>query len=235
MVQLPLLRKTSPGRSKFPSLIAIVSSPSWNISSRSTANISPDPSSNADFETIIEGHRIPDIDEGHECYPIPNPSADVEAGANATLQIRYTSEFDTNENETYYACADIVYVPTSQFTYQVPCFNATVDDFEIVETNGTASASGSAAGASSTGEAPSTSKSSSSGLSGGAIAGIVVGVVVGLIAVVGGLFFMWRHTQQKKRLRQQEASLRTVKWDEHSHGGSASQTSDRDIALGNLR
>lgn len=44
-----------------------------------------------------------EVDPGHECLSIANPPADVAVGSNATLQIKYTSEFDTGVNETYYA------------------------------------------------------------------------------------------------------------------------------------
>jgi hypothetical protein len=198
-----------------------------------------DPTSNDDFETVIAAMRIPDLDEGHQCYPIPNPAADVEAGSNATLQIKYTSDFDTDKNETFYACADITYVPTSQFSVQVPCFNATIDDYDITDTNdgddgdesddsnsssSTSTASGTAAGATSTSSPSASSSSSSSGLSGGAIAGIVVGVVLGALLAFGGAFYLWRRSQQKKRRRQQEANIRNVKWEQGAN-------SDNDIAL----
>lgn len=170
------------------------------------------------------------------CYPVPNPPADIEARSNATLQIKYISDFDDpdNSNDTFYACADITYVPTSQFTFQVPCFNATVDDFGgIVDTNSTSSGTAAGAAATSTG-APSVEGSSSSGLSKGAIAGIVVGVVLGAFVILGGLFLMWRRSQRKKRAREQEANLRSVKWDEHTQGATGSEASDRDIALRQL-
>ncbi|KAJ9494291.1 hypothetical protein H2202_010215 [Exophiala xenobiotica] len=193
----------------------------------------PDPTSNEDFETVIAAMRIPELDEGHQCYPIPDPPVDVEAGANATLQIKYTSDFDTDKNETFYACADITYVSTSQFTYQVPCFNATVDDYNITEPGSTSS--GTAAGASATATTPSQSSGpSSSHLSGGAIAGIVVGVVAGVTAFLAALFFCWRRTAHKKRLRQQ-SSIRAVKWDENTTGSpSASHASNQDVALSDL-
>ncbi|OCT48982.1 hypothetical protein CLCR_05026 [Cladophialophora carrionii] len=194
-----------------------------------------DPSSNDDFETVIPAMRIPELNEGHMCYPIPNPSADIEAFSNATLQIRYTSDFEDDKNETYYACADITYVPTSQFTYQVPCFNATVEDFEISDADPEPSSSDTAPGSSVTSGAIEATEESSGGLSKGAIAGIVVGVVVGVAAFLGALIYMWRRSQQKRRLRQQEASLRNVKWDDHvQENNSASQISDRDIQLRKL-
>lgn len=186
--------------------------------------------------------RIPELNEGHQCYPIPNPAADVEAGANATLQIKYTSDFDTDLNETFYACADITYVATSQFNVQVPCFNATTDDFSLPEENdddgdddNSSTSTGSAAGASSTASGAVTASSgSSSGLSGGAIAGIVVGVVGGLLFLAGGFFFLWRRGQRNRRLRQQQANVRNVKWEEQAPGGPPSQSSSQDIGLRKL-
>ncbi len=179
--------------------------------------------------------RIPEFNEGHECYPISTPSVDIEAFSNATLQIRYTSDFEDDRNETYYACADITYVPTSQFTYQVPCFNATVDDYNITGSDPESSSSGSAAGASATPGVPVSNEGSSKALSGGAIAGIVVGVVVGVGTFLSAMIYMRRRRQQKSRVRQQEASLRAVKWDD-SHQGNrpASQTSEGDVELRKL-
>ncbi|EXJ83791.1 hypothetical protein A1O1_07418 [Capronia coronata CBS 617.96] len=176
------------------------------------------PTSNDDFETVIASQRIPSLAEGHQCYPLPSPPADVEAGANATVQIKYIADFDTDESQTFYACADITYVPTSAFTYQVPCFNATVDDYSISDNTGDDSADATtgagAAGASATAAVTTeTSDSSSSGLSGGAIAGIVVGVVAGVAVIIAAGFLLWRRSQIKKRARQQAASVRAVDWE----------------------
>ncbi|OAG34612.1 hypothetical protein AYO21_11208 [Fonsecaea monophora] len=224
-------------RTDFPLLngqIALVAQDeSWHM--QVAISYKSDPTSNDDFEVVIPDTRIPELNEGHQCFPLPNPPADVEAQAPATLQIRYTSDFDTDLNETFYACADITYVPTSQFTYQVPCFNATTEDFEISEPDSEESTStGSAAGATATAEVPEATESSSSGLSGGAIAGIVVGVVVGVASALALIFVLWRRRQQKKRLRQQETSIRNVKWEAQHGSGPASQASDRDIALRNI-
>ncbi|KAH0845783.1 hypothetical protein FOPE_12200 [Fonsecaea pedrosoi] len=224
-------------RTDFPLLngqIALVAQDeSWHM--QVAISYKSDPTSNDDFEVVIPDTRIPELNEGHQCFPLPNPPADVEAQAPATLQIRYTSDFDTDLNETFYACADITFVPTSQFTYQVPCFNATTEDFEISEPDSEESTStGSAAGATATAEVPEATESSSSGLSGGAIAGIVVGVVVGVASALALIFVLWRRRQQKKRLRQQETSIRNVKWEAQHGSGPASQASDRDIALRNI-
>jgi hypothetical protein len=70
-----------------------------------------DPTSNDDFELLIDAHHIPDLDPGHECYGLPqNVSDGIRAGANATLQLIYLADFDddgesTGSNETFYACA----------------------------------------------------------------------------------------------------------------------------------
>lgn len=184
---------------------------------------------------MIDAVRIPELDEGHQCYPVPNPSADVEAGSNATLQIKYTSDFDTDRNETFYACADITYIPTSQFTYQVPCFNATVDDFNVTEPSATTTSAGASSATAS--DASHSSPQTSSSLSGGAIAGIVIGVLVGVIALLAGLFFLWRRNQQNRRVLAQEASMRSVKWVDPADGASSASESQRgnDIALNDMR
>ena len=187
---------------------------------------------NEDFEIIISGARIPELDEGHQCFPLSNPLVYAEAGSNATLQIRYISDFDDDgRNETYYACADITYVPTSQFTYQVPCFNATIDDFNVTDSSDRPSASSSQAAVTETATANSATQASN-GLSNGAIAGIVVGVLVGIAIAVASIFFLLRRSQQIKRQRAQEASVRNVKWVDSStsqSGGSG------DMVLENLK
>lgn len=198
---------------------------------------SSDPTSNGDFETVIAATRIPELNSGHMCYPVPNPAVDVEAGSNATLQIRYTSDWENDRNETYYACADIIYVSTSQFTTQVPCFNATIEDFEVSdvdddnEDNDSDNDNNSQSATSSDAEV--SASASSSGLSGGAIAGIVVGVVAGVGVLLGTVVVLWRRKQQRKRIREQEASVRNVKWEDPMESGS--NASNGDVALSDLR
>lgn len=70
-----------------------------------------DPTSNNDFELLIDSHYVPSVDPGHECYPLPqNVSSGLQPGANATLQLVYIADFNdegesTGSNETFYACA----------------------------------------------------------------------------------------------------------------------------------
>lgn len=134
---------------------------------------------------------------------------------NATFQIKYTSDFDTDKNETYYACADVTYIAASKFTYQVPCFNVTSDEFTDVTATTTATAGATATGASGATKNTDTTSEKSSGLSGGAIAGIVVGSVAGLAIGVALLFF-YRRLLQKYRFFRQKASTRNVDWNEEA-------------------
>ncbi|CAG8147343.1 unnamed protein product [Penicillium nalgiovense] len=171
------------------------------------------PTINDDFEAFIDSSTLPDIDPGHECYSVPNPSIDVEEGMNATFQIKYTSDFDTDKNETYYACADVTYIPASKFTYQVPCFNVTSDEFTEVTT--TTAAGSTATAKLDTAKDSGTTSEKSSGLSGGAIAGIVVGSVAGLGLGIALLFF-YRRLLQKYRFLRQKTSARNVDWNEEA-------------------
>ncbi|KAE8153538.1 hypothetical protein BDV25DRAFT_136831 [Aspergillus avenaceus] len=204
-------------RTDFPlvngQLALVIQDESWNV--QVAVSHKSNPTSNNDFEPFIESSRIADIEPGHECYPVPNPSADIEQGMNATFQIKYTSDFDTDKNETYYACADVTYVPASIFTYQVPCFNVTVDEFTAATTTATAGPTATADSSSSKDNSAkddsAESKSSSSGLSGGAIAGIVVGCVAAVIILA--LAFGYRRLLQKYRSLRQKASVRNVDWE----------------------
>ena len=106
------------------------------------------------------------------------------------------------------------------FKHQVPCFNATVPEFDLPSSS------------SATDAEPNTEQPSSSGkksLSGGAIAGIAVGVVIGVGLLAGGAFFIWRLRNQRERLRAQEASVRAVKWDAPDQ--SSTHPSDIDVPL----
>lgn len=129
---------------------------------------------------------------------------------NATFQIKYTSDFDTDKNETYYACADVTYIPASKFKYQVPCFNVTAD--ESTPTNSSDSDTAES-GVSPTLDTNANEDSSGSGLSGGAIAGIVVGCVAAA-AFAAALLFGFRRLLQKYRSLRQRTSVRNVEWNE---------------------
>ncbi|EXJ90975.1 hypothetical protein A1O1_04082 [Capronia coronata CBS 617.96] len=195
-----------------------------------------DPTSNSDFTTLVSGKDFPEIEPGHECYSVPNPPSSVTAGSNATLQLSYTSTFDGNTNETYYACADIQYVALSDFKTSIPCFNVTEDTSYTTSAAGvapttTSTGTASEASSTSTGSAVSPSLSSShhhSGLSGGAIAGIVVGTIAGAVILGAILFVAYRaHIRRVKRdvavnLRMKDM-LGAHKTDTHVSGSSGDQ------------
>ncbi|KAF2462020.1 hypothetical protein BDY21DRAFT_330284 [Lineolata rhizophorae] len=117
-------------RTQFPltrgALALVIQDDSWNVDV--SIAYQNDPSENSDFETLITT-RIAELDPGHACYSVPDPPRDVIDGTNATIQLRYTSDFDTDTNETFYACADITYVSSARFDTEIPCFNVTSDNF----------------------------------------------------------------------------------------------------------
>ncbi|CAG8007076.1 unnamed protein product [Penicillium nalgiovense] len=202
-------------RTSFPlvngKLALVIQDESWNV--QVAISHKSNPTTNDDFETFIDSSTLSDVDPGHECYSVPNPSIDVEEGMNATFQIKYTSDFDTDKNETYYACADVTYIPASKFTYQVPCFNVTSDEFTEVTT--TTAAGSTATAKLDTAKDSGTTSEKSSSLSGGAIAGIVVGSVAGLGLGIALLFF-YRRLLQKYRFLRQKTSARNVDWNEEA-------------------
>ncbi|KAF2219151.1 hypothetical protein BDZ85DRAFT_268995 [Elsinoe ampelina] len=201
------------------------------------------PQSESDFSVVIDDARLTELDPGHACFAVPDPPSGTQADSNATLQIRYTSDFETDKNETFYACADIRYVLTQDFSYNVPCFNASVDDFTLPAATATPSSSGTAASATTTpsGSAVPSSQTetdSGSGLSGGAIAGVVIGAIAGVALLVGGLLFLWRRKQQQNRNAQIAQSSRHVAWDgsgEQRKQSSSSKDTDTSIQLRNMK
>ncbi|KAG8625776.1 hypothetical protein KVT40_006177 [Elsinoe batatas] len=200
------------------------------------------PQIESDFSVVIDDARLTELDPGHACFAVPDPPSGTQAGSNATLQIRYTSDFETDKNETFYACADIRYVLTQDFSYNVPCFNASVDDFTLPAAIATPSSSGTAASATTTSSGSAVSsaqaEASGSGLSGGAIAGVVIGAIAGVALLVGGLLFLWRRKQQQNRNAQIAQSSRHVAWDgsgEQRKQSSSSKDTDTSIQLRNIK
>jgi Tfp pilus assembly protein PilW len=163
-----------------------------------------DPTSNDDFETLIQEKSITDLNPGHTCVQVPDAPSKVSAGDNATLQIIYRADWDAPHNQTFYACADITFVTKSEFKFEIPCFNAT-------EPGDDDKAAGATVGPSPTATHPATSSESSDAseaesksgksnkLSGGAIAGIVIGSIAGVVLIAGAILFFLRRRQQEKR------------------------------------
>ncbi|KAJ4347475.1 hypothetical protein N0V95_005396 [Ascochyta clinopodiicola] len=168
----------------------------WHIAFRLA--VSDNPTTQAAFVDQVV-NNITDVDPGHQCYSIDRLEG-IPAGTNATIQLEYWSEYEgenNGNNQSFFACADITFVETIDFSIKVPCFNVTSEDFNAP----TPSASASGTSPSNTGLSASQSASpdqssgggGGGGLSTGAKAGIAVGAVIGGLALLGAIgFFLWR-------------------------------------------
>ncbi|CAH0052411.1 unnamed protein product [Clonostachys solani] len=188
---------------------------SYNITL--SISYSDDPKSNSDFTTLISPSKFKEMELGHTCVDVTDPPNSVTSGDYATLQMIYVSEFDHNENETFYACADIKFVEASAFKTTIPCFNATEDDdgnttnewtYHHTSTSASSAASSTSTSSSSQNSADGSNDGSSSGggsgLSKGGIAGAVVGSVVGACLILAAALFLYRRSAQKNRVIRQQ-------------------------------
>ncbi|KAM7187502.1 hypothetical protein V8F20_010951 [Naviculisporaceae sp. PSN 640] len=183
------------------------------------------PRTQEDFAFVTNPVPFKEIDPGHSCFYLPEPPSPISPGQVATIQLQYTADFDQPENQTFYACADIVYVLDDDFDIPIPCFNATNSTHNIPAPTATGIPTD-LPGHGDDGppllpvdDVPSMSDGVSSGsgsrgatLSKGTIAGAVIGSVVGLGLIVGLGLLLYRERQQKKRLERQRDSGRGVKW-----------------------
>ncbi|KFA46487.1 hypothetical protein S40293_04253 [Stachybotrys chartarum IBT 40293] len=213
---------------------------------------SDDPQSNDDFETLIDAEHMRELDPGHVCVNLLDAPSSVSAGDNATIQIRYTAQFDNPQNETFYACADIVWVDVAHFTGVVPCFNATdpgagdadwyhdpnnededededenEDDDDEDDDDDASSGSDGALEGNGDESSSNDNNGSGSGLSGGAIAGIVVGSLAGVGLIVAAGLVVYRRKQQRLRALRQQHSSRGVDWEAQPGKSTASTDSVR--------
>lgn len=120
----------------------------------------------------------------------------------------YRADWDAPHNQTFYACADITFVDKSDFTFSIPCFNATELGEDDIAAGATASGSMTATHlptstntdeASKDGDDEKKNSGGSKKLSGGAIAGIVIGSIVGVVMMAGAILFLMRRKQQSQR------------------------------------
>lgn len=76
-----------------------------------------DPTAESEFtEQIVS--NVTEIVPGHQCYKIASIPSTVTAGSNATIQLEYWAHYEeenSGNNETFYACADIVRRPHAFF------------------------------------------------------------------------------------------------------------------------
>ncbi|KAH6612434.1 hypothetical protein C7974DRAFT_466816 [Boeremia exigua] len=163
----------------------------WHVAFRLA--ISDNPTTQADFDDQVV-NNISDIDPGHQCYSIDRLEG-IAAGTNATIQLEYWAEYEgenNGNNQSFFACADITFVETINFSIKVPCFNVTSDDFNAPTPSASGSTPSNTGLSSSQSDTPSSS-GSGGGLSTGAKAGIAVGAVIGGLLVLGAIgFFFWR-------------------------------------------
>lgn len=180
-----------------------------------------EPKTNIDFNNLIDAKAFRELDVGHTCINIDDAPSSVKAGANATLQLKFISDFDTPNNQTFYACADITYVELTDFNTPIPCFNHTeTDDGSDKGKDGKGKDGGDHGPAASPSATPSPG-GKQPGLSGGAIAGIVVGSLAAVALVGAAAMIIYRRKQQRLRALRQENSARNVKWDRQSGSNSS--------------
>ncbi|CAK7205702.1 hypothetical protein SEUCBS139899_008481 [Sporothrix eucalyptigena] len=176
------------------------------------------PTSLDQFETLIASTRIKDLYEGHTCVSIPNPPSNISVGDVATLQVAFQAVWDgSTKNETYYACADIVYILDADFTENDYCFNATIGGptttaatTAATATSTSGSSSGSSGSSGSSSSSTSGSSSSSKGISKGAIAGAVVGSVLGAALLAGAAWFVYRLGKKHQRENMMRAHMNNM-------------------------
>ena len=127
----------------------------------------------------------------------------------------------------YYACADISYVPTNRFDHDVPCFNASFDDFTAPN--------GKDDDNNSTSNGVVYAPPSNVVLSGGAIVGIVF-AILGFIAICAAAFFLYGRHKYRQRQRERAANVRAVPWKRDTRtSSSASGQEDGDVVLRDLK
>ncbi|KAL1874352.1 hypothetical protein VTK73DRAFT_435 [Phialemonium thermophilum] len=190
-----------------------------------------DPTTNADFTTLIPSTNFKELLRGHTCVPVADPPRSVSVGSNATFQLVYTAEdFDNSPgNQTYYACADVTYVlQTSEA--DTFCFNAT--EPETQQPSSTSGSNSPATASPTPSSAPASgSRSGHHGVSGGAIAGAVVGSVVG--ATILGLAGLWyfRRRQRQRRIAEMTRNSRNVPWSGPAPITGKDSTSQHSVGL----
>lgn len=203
-------------RAEFPLENATVALVAQIPSQRVQVSISyeNEPKDVAAFSSLIAPEVVIDLSMGHTCVPVVNAPPSVKAGTNATLQIKYTSTFDKSRQETFYSCADIIYVELSDFKSNTFCFNSTIEEDSKSE-KGTGSRPDVVA-APKPPAAPATSATDSAKgglkLPNGAIAGIVVGSCLGAGAVASVTLILYRKKQRQLRAERKQQTARGVQW-----------------------
>ncbi|ERT00457.1 hypothetical protein HMPREF1624_03830 [Sporothrix schenckii ATCC 58251] len=169
-----------------------------------------DPTRQTEFQEQVV-NNVTEVAPGHQCYKIDPVPPSTTAGTNATIQLQYWAVYEgenNNQNQTFYACADVTFVEDADIVGSVPCFNVTASDFSSEGSSSTISAgSGATTGPTGPGvgsSAAPTTASETSGLAAGAKAGIAVGSIAGVAALAALGVFVYarkRHTGYLERRR----------------------------------
>ncbi|RDA86163.1 hypothetical protein CP532_3052 [Ophiocordyceps camponoti-leonardi (nom. inval.)] len=215
-------------RTKFPMTggsVSLVAQDDY-YDSKISISYKKDPKENSDFTPFNIAHSsINDLDPGHTCVVVPDaPPNLVSEGTNATIQVIYRSNWEKPENQTFYVCADITYVPREKVEDDMLCFNATVPGEDNInppwikkvdkKPHGGGPKEGELKPASS-GTAPvSKPVEGKPLLSGGDIAGIVIGSLAAVAMVVGLIVLLVRRSQQKKRRNHHIARMENARQDQ---------------------
>lgn len=170
------------------------------------------PTSSHNFTKFVEAPVS--LNPGHQCVRLPDPPSNIAPGTKATLQMKYEANWDAPHNQTFYACADITYVPRDKAREPtMPCFQAEEpgeddEDYRLRPSekhpSGLSPGNASVASDALSSDAPSAAAANStvaanSGLRSGAIAGIVVGCLAGVSLCGAGVLFLLRHRAGKRR------------------------------------
>ncbi|KAF2441073.1 hypothetical protein P171DRAFT_419191 [Karstenula rhodostoma CBS 690.94] len=176
-------------RTEFPltqgAVALTIADEAWNVAIRlATGN---DPRTQEDFIDDQVVSNVSEVDPGHQCYKLQHLDG-ITAGTNATIQMEYWGEFEgenAGNNQSFFACADITFVPAADFNATAPCFNVTSSDFDAPSSSSSPTSSPSSSPDSTSNPSSSGSQSSGGGLSTGAKAGIAVGSIIGGLALIG--------------------------------------------------
>ncbi|KAI0401689.1 hypothetical protein F4802DRAFT_600848 [Xylaria palmicola] len=209
-------------RTDFPlsqgSVALSIADEAWNVAF--SIAYADNPTTQSQFSQQVVS--VPEVESGHQCYKLADIPNTVAAGSNATIQLQYWSNIDNEldgRNQTFYACADIMFVEASDFTVQVPCFNVTSSGFNAPESSSSATTDTSEDTDTDTAQ----KSNSSGGLTTGATAGIAVGVTVASLLVIGVVAFVVFRRKGKKSSDDENRPLGTKDMVEVTSVGSHRQ------------
>lgn len=170
-----------------------------------------DPKSVADFSYVLRW-RISNYGAGFTCFNIPDAPSGMDAGANATFQMRFDSNYETPLPRSYFSCADITYVEREGLDFpdaQFPCLNTTDVKWEYLPTP---TKKDDPPEPTTTPWSPREGKKKP--LDSAAIAGISIG---GAIVLMGIIVFLYKKLWKPSKPKNRQAVV-PCKWERGSYG-----------------